>query len=362
MKDIFKNKIRHLKKKDDLLKNALVNTQKRKRLFKKGLTKIARMQNLSQNDFNQIAFMRDLSRDGLEQIAKIRKIKHYEDMNKEDLIISLLKSQESTAELFNYNNDNEISDIRRIINRLRDILPKKDRKEIKDKLYKIEHQRNILEEERERNDEYHRKLVRILNNKEEHSPNDRNDFDYFGIRDIPILFSETSKEDYYKPIFVKSSHKGNYKHESNGDIEKTLLVNQYLDKIRPYLYDLINDHRIARRVWKIQINMHVNFISSRDTGETRIYYVWSDNVSIMQGSDTNDIIREIFRSFLHNYQEELKMIKGSDFVFESVDLLDYKLHRVRLKRGGSYIKSPKWLENKKAVINPKNENDDECLR
>ena len=56
------------------------------------------------------------------------------------------------------------------------------------------------------------------------------------------------------------------------------------------------------------------------------------------------------------------MIKGSDFVFESVDLLDYKLHRVRLNRGGSYIKSPEWLENKKAVINPKNKKDDECLR
>ena len=93
--------------------------------------------------------------------------------------------------------------------------------------------------------------------------------------------------------------------------------------------------------------MHVSFISSRDTGETRIYYVWSDNVSIMQGSDTNGIIREVFRSFLHNYQEQLKMIKGSDFVFESVDLIDYKLHRVCLNRGGSYIKSPEWLENKK---------------
>ena len=46
-------------------------------------------------------------------------------------------------------------------------------------------------------------------------------------------------------------------------------------------------------------------------------------------------------------------MKGSDFVFESVNLLDYKLHRVRLKRGGSYIKSPKLLENKKATINPK---------
>ena len=46
-----------------------------------------------------------------------------------------------------------------------------------------------------------------------------------------------------------------------------------MNKIRPYLYDLINDHRIARRVWKIQINMHVNFISFKDTGETRIYYI-----------------------------------------------------------------------------------------
>ena len=67
-------------------------------------------------------------------------------MKKEDLIISLLKSKENIAELFNDNNnlyDNEISDIRRILSRLRDILPKKDRKEIKDKLYEIEHQRNI---------------------------------------------------------------------------------------------------------------------------------------------------------------------------------------------------------------------------
>ena len=41
--------------------------------------------------------------------------------------------------------------------------------------------------------------------------------------------------------------------------------------------------------------------------------------------------------------------------------MDYKLHRVRLKAGGSFIKSPKWLENKKAIINLKNENDDECF-
>ena len=42
--------------------------------------------------------------------------------------------------------------------------------------------------------------------------------------------------------------------------------------------------------------------------------------------------------------------------------MDYKLHRVRLRRGGSYIKSSDGLLHKKATINPKNKSDDECLR
>ena len=191
-----------------------------------------------------------------------------------------------------------ISDIKKLLSRLRDILPKKDRKEIKDKLYKIEHQRNLSEEEKEENDEYLRKLVRILNNKEKHSPYDRDDLDYYGIRDIENLFDKVSEEDYYKPILIKSSFNGNYKYyESRGDKEKELSVKQYLNMIMSYLYDLINDHRIARRVWKIQINMRVNFISAKDTGETRTIYTWSDNVQALCGvyyKRTDGIIKELF--------------------------------------------------------------------
>ena len=81
----------------------------------------------------------------------------------------------------------------------------KDRKEIKDKLYKMEHQRNLSEEEKEENDEYLRKFVRILNSNEEHDPNDHDDFNYFVIKDIDNLFDKVNEEDYYKPILVKSS-------------------------------------------------------------------------------------------------------------------------------------------------------------
>ena len=130
MKNIFQNKIKQIKKNTNLLQNTLAHVKKRNRLFEKGLKKIAKMQNLSQNEFNQIAQMRGQSRDEFEQIAKIRRIKNYEEMTKEELIISLLKSKQSKTELFNNTNnnlyDNKISAIRTILSRLRDILPKKD--------------------------------------------------------------------------------------------------------------------------------------------------------------------------------------------------------------------------------------------
>ena len=74
------------------------------------------------------------------------------------------------------------------------------------------------------------------------------------------------------------------------ETKKKIISKAILNMITPYLYDLINDYRIVRRVWKIQISMHVDFVSSKDTGETRTIYVWSDNVSIMQGSGTDYII------------------------------------------------------------------------
>ena len=50
-------------------------------------------------------------------------------------------------------------------------------------------------------------------------------------------------------------------------------------------------------------------------------------------------------------------MRGSEFVYDSVDTLYYNLNKVSLGRGGSYIDPPKWLKNKKATINPKNKDE-----
>ena len=49
-------------------------------------------------------------------------------------------------------------------------------------------------------------------------------------------------------------------------------------------------------------------------------------------------------------------MKGSDFIFDCVNSLYYKCHKIDLNRGGSYIDSLGQVKYKKATINPINKN------
>ena len=109
--------------------------------------------------------------------------------------------------------------------------------------------------------------------------------------------------------------------------------------------------------------MRVNFISSKDSGEIPTIYLWSDSKNIMWSNETDNIIKELFQSFLDNYRKEEQIMRGgSNFIFESVEQIDYKLHKISLKRVGSHIESPECLKYKRATINPKNEKDDKCFQ
>ena len=140
---------------------------------------------------------------------------------------------------------------------------------------------------------------------------DYDDTEYRGIRDIENVFNGNlfdeieTDEDYYKPTKTKSAFNDTYiEYENKGDKDKNLSPKEYLDMIRSYLSE----------------------------------------------------------SLLQNYQKDLEESKwGSKLARDSIDLLYCHLQKVSLKRGGSYIDSPEWLTNKKATVNPKN-NDDNCFQ
>ena len=88
----------------------------------------------------------------------------------------------------------------------------------------------------------------------------------------------------------------------------------------------------------------------------------SDNIEIMIGDDNDDVIEELFKSLLKGYEENLQnKMRGSEFEFDDVNFLYYDFNKISINRGGSYIDSPKWLKDKKSIINPKN-NDHKCFQ
>ena len=64
----------------------------------------------------------------------------------------------------------------------------------------------------------------------------------------------------------------------------------------------------------------------------------------------HNIIDELFESLLQKYKEGLEEpMRGSKFIFDSVDLLYNNLQKTSLNRkGSSYTDSPELLKNKKS--------------
>ena len=202
----------------------------------------------------------------------------------------------------------KINDVRLILSRLGNIVTKNDRKKIRKERYEIEKRQNLLKNEKEKIYDDLVKLANTLDEKKEHKHSDRDDLDYFGIRELEKLFDDIDDDNYYKPVLIRSSFEENYKrHESRGDEDKKLSVKQYCYSITPYLSDLINYHKnIKNSEWKIELNIGVNFISINNTGEIRTLYVNSDNEEIRLGNEIYGIIDRLVESFLSKYQNEKK--------------------------------------------------------
>ena len=150
-------KIRGIKNYQNMSKEELLST----------LDKLERItENLSKNGIHKIVKMQNLPLNELEQIAITRSIKNYKDISKEDLLIALLKSNQSHTK------------------------------------------------------------------------------EYKGINEIQYLINKINEEDYYEPIKFKHSFDDNYiEYESRGDKYNNLSSEEYVNIIRPYLRDMIDNHK-----------------------------------------------------------------------------------------------------------------------
>ena len=260
-------------------------------------------------------------------------------MPKERLLRAL-----SESELVESENDFDNERLKKItkdINELRDRFSKPQIKDIRKSFYDIKYPKNLSTQKIKGIEENLLPLEKHLSNLQ-CRPQD--DFEYKNEAAFnEVVLNQSTNEDYYKPIKTADSfdNKNNYvEYQSKGDKEKQLSIKEYLYMIIPYLRDIINDHKARGKLkvhssnevivyetegkGKTQLSMEINFVFSKDSDEVRKMHTKGDNIDILMGSETYDIIKELFKSLLQKFQEGLEeSMKGSEFIIDSVNLLEY---------------------------------------
>ena len=277
------------------------------------------MENLNLTD---LKLSQEDSRDIIELLARKRNIKNHKRKSNDKLLQAIKENKTNKQQP---KNKKRIDSIREDLKHLSYKLSKSELQKIRKNLYNIEKTKQFNSEKTNKYlDELHKKILKL------EKYHDHDDYEYRGIKNIKDLFNLSIDKNYYKPILVKSGYNGNYiQYESKEN--KILTLKEYLALIEKYLRKLINYYKYKGE-WKVQSIAEISFISLKPgSDETRIMHTRSDNEEFMNGSDTDEIIKGLFESFLQKYDENLpEKMKGSDLESDDVNFLYYDFNKISI--------------------------------
>ena len=69
--------------------------------------------------------------------------------------------------------------------------------------------------------------------------------------------------------------------------------------------NIVNYHK-TQDEWNIQLTVEINSFLSKDPNEIRTMHSKSDNIEIMIGNETDEIIEDFFESLLQKYRKGLE--------------------------------------------------------
>ena len=101
------------------------------------------------------------------------------------------------------------------------------------------------------------------------------------ITNIRTLLEEQEEKGYYKPKRVRNFWNNSYiEYESNWDKNRTLSLDEHLNKIEPYLRNIIIDLQNSD-TWKIHLTNAIKSISSNYTEEEWVTHSRGDNIQLI---------------------------------------------------------------------------------
>ena len=323
------------------------------------------------NEIDNAIELYGLNINDLKEIVKHRLIKNYGDMTKDMLYYTLVKRERSPLENsylkhLEYTTTSDfkmrLNHIKVLATRLSNKLTNVERSKLYEQIHDLKKEYVETKSKNIRR-EVIKKIVYITNNlyntQKQHTEL-QHDQTYFALRDIKHLFDRNDIN--YQPIFVRSAMKGGFEEYEILGNRNIMTIKEYLTTIYLPLTKLIDKKQQSTKdEQKIQLKLMVVFTKVNNPLDRYFEYIDSDSNILRRGDDTTEFINKLFNSVLENYEKKANALKGSNLVFDGIDLTLVQFIKIKLKKGGSYIPTPDWISVKKVTINPKNINDDCCF-
>ena len=173
-----------------------------------------------------------------------------------------------------------------------------------------------------------------LTKKEQYMDLNYDDLQYQRLSDIKHPLDIINIDSYYEPELIANTFDKHYEsYRINGDRDKELSLNAYLNAVRQNVVELITKKNIGER--KVQLIISVRFINylNNENGEK---YGYSHNIVNRTTDDSDTITTHLYNPLIHKSQETLETkMESSSFVFYYVNFLEIKINQVDLMRGGT---------------------------
>ena len=150
------------------------------------------------------------------------------------------------------------------------------------------------------------------------------------------------KDEDFTPIFMRQSFSGSFiEYEISGSTN-VITFNEYLNKIK---YSLKSKSEKLQKSnmheQKVLLRCIIVFKKINNEFERYIKYIDSDGIIMRYGSNIDKIINKLCISLLKSYENESNKLRGSNFVFSSVDLSYLQVIKINSKKVGTYTETPK---------------------